>query len=81
MVIHLFLLGLELLLVWQVLPLASSAHSEMLAERSLAYLTIFYKAYNLRLAVAVLLFLHLQVNHVSRHTEWHKHHHVTHANE
>ena len=59
LVIHLLLLGLQLLGVGEVLPLATTAHSEMLAKRSRAYLTILYKADDLRLTIAVLLLLNL----------------------
>ena len=59
LVIYLLLLGLELLLVGQVLPLASAAHAEMLAKWCRAYLTIFYKADHLRLAITVFLLLDL----------------------
>ena len=59
LVIYLLLFCLQLLGVGQVLPFASTAHSEMLAKRCLAYLTILYKADYLRLTIAVLLFLYL----------------------
>ena len=59
LVIHLLLLGLQLLGVGEVLPLATTAHSEMLAKRSRAYLTILYKADDLRLTITVLLLLNL----------------------
>ena len=76
LVVHLLLLGFELLLVGQVLPLASSADTEMLAHRLFAYFTLLDESYNLRLAVAVLLLAHLQVHYVARHSERNEDHHV-----
>ena len=78
LVMHLPLLCLELLMVWQVLPLASAAHAEMAALGRLAHFAVFYEAHHLGLAVAVLLLLHLQVYHVTRHGERHENHHVVH---
>ena len=78
LVMHLLLLGFELLLVRQVLPLAASAHAKMLTHRLCALLALFYKTYNLCLAVMVFFLAHLQVHHVAGHGEGHEHHHVVH---
>ena len=72
LVVHLLLLKLQLLLVGQVLPLATAANAEMLAERSRAYITIFYNTYNLALCKRMFLAAYLHVNNVARHAPGHK---------
>ena len=76
LVVHLFLLVLQLFLVWQVLPFTSTADTEMLTERSCAYITIFYKANHFCLHETVLLATHLQVNHVTWNRPGYEHHHI-----
>ena len=53
LVVNLLLLGLQLLFVWQVLPLASAADTKMLAHGHLSHLAKFNKAYHLSLAIAM----------------------------
>ena len=51
----LLLLELQLRLVGQILPLTTTAHTEMFAEGHRAYLTIFYKPHHFALGKGVLL--------------------------
>ena len=68
----LLVLELQLLLVGQVLPLAASANTEMLAERNRAYLTIFYKAHYVALGKRVFLPTYLHVDNIAGHAERYK---------
>ena len=70
---NLLLLEPQLLLVRQVLPLASATYAEMLAHGLCAQLTVFHKPSHLCFAVIVLLFLYLEVNNVARNGERHEH--------
>ena len=81
LILHLLLFRFELLLVGQVLPLASATHTEMLAEGRYAYLTIFNESHHLSLAITVFFLLHLQVNNIPWHGKRHKNHHVVHASQ
>ena len=76
LVIHLLLFELQLFLVRQILPLAAATYTEVRAEWYRAYITIFYKAYNLTLGKGVLLSTDLHVTHITRHTEGYKYHQV-----
>ena len=76
LVVHLLLLELELLFVGQVLPLAAATHAEVLAERSRAYLTIFYESYHFALGKRMFLASQLYVADIAGHTPRHEHHHV-----
>ena len=66
------LLELQLLLVGQILPLASAADAEVLAEGRCAYITIINESYHLALSERVLLATYLHVNDVARYTERHE---------
>ena len=77
LVSDLLLLCLKLCFVWQVLPLASSASAEVLAERCRAYITINYYTHHLTLSKGVLLAPYLDVAHVARDAPWHEDHHVS----
>ena len=70
----LLLLELQLRLVGQILPLTTTAHTEMFAEGHRAYLTIFYKPHHFALGKGVLLPSDLYVADITRHAERHKHH-------
>ena len=74
LVVDLLLLEAELLFVGQVLPLATAADTEVLTERSRAYLTIITKAHHLTLGEGVLLTAYLHVAHIARHAEGYEHH-------
>ena len=76
LVIHLLLLELQLFLVRQILPLAAATYTEVRAEWYRAYITIFYKAYNLTLGKLLLLTTELNVTYTYRHTEGYKYHQV-----
>ena len=54
---HLLLLAFQLEFVWQMLPFASSAHSEMLAKWLHAYFTRFHHVNNVPFGVTFLLFV------------------------
>ena len=71
---YLLLLELQLLGVGQILPLAATADTEVLAEGSRAYITILYKAYYLAFGKGVLLASDLHVAHIAGHAKRHKHH-------
>jgi hypothetical protein len=58
-----------LLFVRQILPLTTSADSEVLAERNGAHLTIFYEAYYFTLGKGMLLATNLYVAHITRYAE------------
>jgi hypothetical protein len=73
---HLLLFEFQLLLVRKVLPLTTSAHSEVLAEGNRAYLTIFYDANYFALGKGMFFASNLYVAHVSRHAEWYKYYKV-----
>ena len=79
LVVDLLLLGLDLLLIGQVLPLAAAANAKVLAHGRRAYITIFMETYHFRFAIVMLFPAHLQVDHVARHTERHEHHHLAHT--
>ena len=79
LVFHLLLFHLELCLVGQLLPLATAADAEMLAERLYAYITIFLISNDLCLHVRVFFSAYLQVDNVAWYSPWHKHHHVVHS--
>ena len=72
----LLLLELQLLFIWQVLPLATATDAKVLAERFHAYITIFYKAHHLALGKGVLLATDLHVAHITGHAEGYEHHQV-----
>ena len=76
LVVHLLLLELNLLFVGQVLPFATSTHSEMFAEWGRAYITIFSDSHYFALGKGVLLSANLHIANVARHTEGYKHHQV-----
>jgi hypothetical protein len=65
----LLLLKLQLLFVWQVLPLTSSADTKVLTERDCAYLTICNESHNLALGKGVFLATNLYVAYVARYAE------------
>jgi len=73
LVVNLLLLELQLLLVWQILPLATAADTEVFTEGGRAYLTILYKANHLPLSEGVLLTAYLHVAHIARHAEGYEH--------
>ena len=74
LVVDLLLLELELLLVGQILPLATATDAEVLTERCRAYLTIINKAHYLAFSEGMLLATNLHVAHIARHTERYEHH-------
>ena len=69
LVFHLLLLRLNLLLVRQVLPFATTADAEVLAHRLLTDVAFFDEANHLRLAVLMFLLDYLQIYHITWHTE------------
>ena len=76
LVIDLLLLELELFLVGQVLPLATTADSEVVTEGRRAYLTKFNKAYHLAFGKGVFLATDLNVTDITRYTERHEYHQI-----
>ena len=76
LVFHLLLFELNLLLVWQVLPLTTTANTEVSAEWGRAYITIFAESNNFALGKRVLLAANLYIAYIAGHAEWNKHHHV-----
>ena len=76
LVFHLTLLGLELCAVGQILPFASTAHSEMLANGHLPHLTIREESHHLAFTITMLLFLQLNVHNIPGYTKGDKHHHI-----
>ena len=79
LLIHLPLLHLELLIIWQGLPFTSATHSEVLAERLFPHGTFLNEAYHFGFHIAMSFLPHLQVYYVARHAERHKHYHVVHS--
>jgi len=73
---HLLLLEFQLLLVGQILPLATTADTKVLTKGRRAYITIFYKAHHLALGKGVFLTSNLYVAHVARHTKGYENHQV-----
>ena len=69
LVIYLLLLCSELHFVWKWLPFASSADSEVLAERLKAMLGRFYHTEDESFHIVLLLFCHLYINDVTRYSE------------
>ena len=78
LVVNLLLLGLELLLVGQVLPLATTANAEMLAKGNRSHLAHLHKAGHPGLTILMLALGNLQIHHVTWHAERNKHGHVIH---
>lgn len=74
LVVHLLLLGLELLLVGQVLPFASAADAEMLALWRGPYGAGCDEAHHATLAVAVFLLHDLHVGNIAGNAKGNKHH-------
>ena len=58
-----------MLLVRQILPLTTSADSEVLTERNCAHLTIFYEAYYFTFGKGMFFATYLYVAHVTRYAE------------
>ena len=76
LVVYLLLLGLELLGIGKVLPLAAATNAEVLAHRLFAHFALLDESYHFCLAVAVLLLAHLQVDNVARNGKRHEHYHI-----
>ena len=62
---HLLLLSLELLLVRQILPFASTTNTKVLTWRNYACVAIFMYLHNLSLAIAFALLGDLQVDYIA----------------
>ena len=73
---NLLLLVLQLMFIGQALPFATAAYTVMLAEWHIALLRIFIKLHSLSLGIAMLLALHLQINHIAGHHVGHKNNQV-----
>ena len=76
LVFHLLMLRFQLLVIGQVLPFATSADTEMLAERRFTYLTIFNKSHHFALGKGVFLTSDLYVTNIARNTERYEDHQV-----
>ena len=72
LVVNLLLLGLQLLGIRKLLPLATSADAEVYAHRLLSHSTLLNEAHHTSLHVTVFLFDNLKVNHITRNHERHK---------
>ena len=76
LVVHLLLLGPQLLFVGQVLPFAAAAHAEMLAHRLNAHVAILHETHHLGFAIAVFFLSYFEVYHVAWHREGYENNHV-----
>ena len=74
LVIYLLLLGLKLHLIRKRLPFASSAYSEMLAERLQTMFGRLYHTENESFHIVLLLFSDLYVDYISRHCKLYEQH-------
>ena len=75
----LLLLHAQLFVVGNLLPLATAAHAEVLAERLGAHLAVFMKTDDFCFHERVLLTANLQVDDIARHSPRYKHHHLVNA--
>ena len=73
---HLLLLALQLVFVWQMLPLAAATQPEVLTHRFHTQLAGLHQTLDMPLGIAVLLAVDFQVNHVARSAIRDKHHQV-----
>ena len=76
---HLLLLGLELVLIGQVLPFAASTNTEVAAHRFHSLLAVFHKSQHVGLGVILAFLLDPQIHHIARHGKCDKHCHVVHV--
>ena len=73
---NLLLLVFELVLIGQTLPFTTTTDAIMLTERLTTFLRIFIELDSLGLGITMLLALHLEVNHITRHHVRHEHNKV-----
>ena len=76
LIVHLLLLGSQLLFVGQVLPFAAAAYAEMLARGLNAHVAILHETHHLGLAIAVFFLSYFEVYHVAWHYEGYENNHV-----
>ena len=76
LVADLLRLVVELCLVWEILPLATSADAKVLADRLTTLLRLVDKAHYPALHKATVLFGYLHINNIARNGHRHKYHHA-----
>ena len=76
---NLLLLVFELLFIWETLPLATAANSEMRAERYGPKWRGLVELYGCRFAIMMFFLLDFQVDHISGNDKGNENYHVVHT--
>jgi hypothetical protein len=76
LVINLLLFEFQLFRIGQILPLATTADTEMLAEGYRAYITVFYNPHHFTFGKGVFLTANLYIAYIARNAERNEHNHV-----